>query len=111
MTNNKTTRELLREFAPKLADYTDTVLFGELWQRKELSPRDRSLITVAALIASEHTAQLPYHLELALHNGVTQEELAEAMTHLAFYVGWPRAAAAVTVAGELWADYGDSTAN
>lgn len=77
------------------ARYTKDILFGDLWRREELSLRERSLITVAALVAGGHMEQLPYHLQLAGENGLTQEELIEAVTHLAFYAGWPRAASAM----------------
>jgi len=76
---------------PKLQELTDTVLFGDIWLRTELSPRDRSLITVAALIALSRQEQLPIHLSRALENGVTHTELGEVVTHLAFYAGWPAA--------------------
>ena len=82
--------------APKLAELTDDVLFGDVWARRELSRRDRSLITVAALTAMGRTDQLRSHLGLALDNGVTKEELAEVATHLAFYAGWPSGMTAAT---------------
>ena len=81
--------------APKLAELTDEVLFGDIWERPQLAPRERSLITVAALVALYRLEQLPFHLERALDNGVTREELAELITHLAFYAGWPCAASAI----------------
>ncbi|WP_127496620.1 carboxymuconolactone decarboxylase family protein [Paenibacillus glycanilyticus] len=77
------------------ARYTEDILFGDLWRREELSLRERSLITVAALVAGGHMEQLPYHLQLARENGLSKEELTEAVTHLAFYAGWPRAASAM----------------
>jgi 4-carboxymuconolactone decarboxylase len=83
-------QELMGDFAPKLAELTDDVLFADVRERAELSPRDRSLITVAALTANGNTAQLPGHLKWAKANGLSETELAEVMTHLAFYVGWPR---------------------
>lgn len=86
------------DFAPKLAQLTDDVLFGDVWARPELSPRDRSLVTVAALIANGHTEQLVGHLARAKQNGLSEAELAEAIIHLAFYAGWPRAMSAVKVA-------------
>jgi 4-carboxymuconolactone decarboxylase len=90
MTQEKSrAQQLVGDVAPKLAELTDEVLFGDVWARPGLSPRDRSLITVAALTALGRTDQLRSHLGLALDNGVTQEELAEAATHLAFYAGWP----------------------
>ncbi len=81
------------DFAPGLVGFTDDVLFGQAWTRPELSPRDRSLVTVAALTTAGNTEQLTYHLGLARENGVTVTELTEAITHLAFYAGWPRAMA------------------
>jgi len=95
-------QELMGDFAPKLAELTDDVLFGDVWARAELSPRDRSLITVAALIANGNTAQLPGHLNLARENGLSETELAEVMIHLAFYTGWPRAISAILVAKEVF---------
>jgi 4-carboxymuconolactone decarboxylase len=89
------------DFAPGLAGFTDDVLFGQVWTRPELSPRDRSLVTVAALIAGGNAEQLTYHLSLARQNGVTETELIEAITHLAFYSGWPRAMSAMTVARQV----------
>lgn len=81
--------------APKLAEVTDQLLFGDIWQRPELSPRDRSLITVAALMALYRHEQLPLHLALALDNGLTRRDLSELITHLAFYSGWPTAHSAL----------------
>ncbi len=92
----------LGDIAPKLAELTDNVLFGDVWDRPGLSKRDRSLITVAALIALNRTDQLRFHLGRALENGVTKEELVEVITHLAFYSGWPTAVSAVTVAKEVF---------
>jgi 4-carboxymuconolactone decarboxylase len=88
--------------APKLAQLTDDVLFGDVWERAELSKRDRSLITVAALIAGGNTEQLRFHLKRAKDNGVTEAELIETITHLAFYAGWPRAMSAMNVAKEVF---------
>ena len=95
-------QQLMGDFAPKLAELTDDVLFGDVWARAELSQRDRSLVTVAALIANGNTAQLPSHLNRAKANGISETELAEVMTHLAFYTGWPRAISAVLVAKEVF---------
>ena len=86
------------DFAPKLVSLTDDVLFGDVWERAALPKRDRSLITVAALIAGGNTEQLPNHLRLARQNGLTETELKEAIIHLAFYSGWPRAMSAMNVA-------------
>jgi 4-carboxymuconolactone decarboxylase len=91
-------QQLIGDFAPKLVSRTDDVLFGDIWARTELSPRDRSLITVAALITAGNTEQLPGHLERARQNGLTEDELKEVIIHLAFYAGWPRAMSAVQVA-------------
>jgi 4-carboxymuconolactone decarboxylase len=85
------------DIAPKLADLTDTVLFGDVWKRSELSARDRSLVTVSTLVALYRTDQLHFHLRFALENGVTVEELAEVITHAAFYAGWPNAMGAIGV--------------
>lgn len=95
-------QRLVGDFAPKLAELTDDVLFGDVWARSELSPRDRSLVTVAALVANGNTEQLAGHLNRALENGVTEAELAEVITHLAFYAGWPRAMSAVRVARDVF---------
>ncbi|MCX4862652.1 carboxymuconolactone decarboxylase family protein [Streptomyces sp. NBC_00257] len=84
-------QQAIGDITPKLADLTDQVLFGDVWEREGLSPRDRSLVTVAALIALYRSEQLGFHLELALENGLTRTELSEAITHLAFYTGWPNA--------------------
>ncbi|BEM86294.1 hypothetical protein SME46J_07640 [Serratia marcescens] len=89
------------DIAPKLAQLSDSVLFDDVWQRPALSPRERSLITVAALVALNRVEQLPFHLQLAQHNGVAHQQLAELITHLAFYAGWPAAAAAVARLREL----------
>ena len=90
----------LGNFAPKLVQLTDDVLFEDIWSRQELSPRDRSLITVASLLTGGNTEQLKSHLNLAKQNGLSEEELIEAMTHLAFYAGWPKAMSAMMVAKE-----------
>jgi 4-carboxymuconolactone decarboxylase len=90
------------DFDPKLAELTDDVLYGDIWERPELSKRDRSLITVAALIALNRPEQLRSHLIRARENGVTQEELIETITHLAFYCGWPNAVDAIKVAKEVF---------
>ena len=97
-------QQLMGDFAPKLAELTDDVLFGDVWAREELSPRERSLVTVAALIANGNTAQLSSHLKRAKTNGLSETELAEVMTHLAFYTGWPRAISAILVAKEVFLD-------
>jgi len=81
---------LLGDFAPKLVELTDDVLFGDVWSREGLAPRDRSLITVAALLAGGSAEKLPFDLRLARENGLSESEVVEAITHLAFYAGWPR---------------------
>ena len=90
------------DFAPKLAELTDDVLYGEVWERPQLSKRDRSLVTVSALIAMNRPDQLRSHLIRARENGVTREELIETITHLAFYSGWPNAVTAIAVAREVF---------
>lgn len=89
-------------FAPKLAELTDNVLYGDIWERPDLSKRDRSLVTVAALIALNRTDQLRSHIRIARENGVSQQELIETITHLAFYAGWPTAVSAIAVAREVF---------
>lgn len=95
-------QRLMGDIAPKLAELTDSVLFGDVWARPGLSRRDRSLVTVSALVAMNRPDQLRSHLALALQNGVTREELSEVITHLAFYAGWPNAVSAVGVAREVF---------
>ena len=97
-----TPRDAMRQISPKLESLTEDVLFGDVWERPELSKRDRSLITVAVLQALYRTGQLPGHLNRALDNGVTKEELGEHITHVAFYAGWPTAANAVPIAKEVF---------
>jgi 4-carboxymuconolactone decarboxylase len=92
----------MQAITPPLAAYTDDVLFGDVWKRTELAPRDRSLVTVAALIAGGHTQQMPGHFNRALDNGVKPGEIAAVITHLAFYCGWPRAVSAVAVAKDVF---------
>ena len=87
---------------PGIVQYTTDVLFRDLWLRPDLAPRDRSLVTVSALIASGQVAQIPYHLNRAMDNGLTQEQAAEVVTHLAFYVGWPNAFSALPVAKDVF---------
>lgn len=94
--------KMIGNFAPKLVALTDDVLFGDIWERPELSKRDRSLVTVAALIALNRPEQLRFHLDKALGNGLKKEELIEVITHLAFYSGWPNAMSAIMVAKELF---------
>lgn len=95
-------REKARKVAPKLIDLTEKVLFGDVWERPGLSKRDRSLITVATLMSTYRPQQLRPHLQRALDNGVTQEEIGELITHLAFYSGWPAAMTAAGIANEVF---------
>ncbi len=97
-----TLEKTIGDLAPKLVELTDRVLFGDVWERKELSKRDRSLITVAALIALNRPEQLRFHLNKALNNGLKKEELIEVITHLAFYSGWPNAMSAIMIAKEVF---------
>jgi 4-carboxymuconolactone decarboxylase len=94
--------KMIGDFAPKLVDLTDRVLFGDIWEREELSKRDRSLVTVAVLIALNRPEQLRFHLAKALENGLKKEELIEVITHLAFYSGWPNAMSAIMIAKEVF---------
>ncbi|MES2569970.1 MAG: carboxymuconolactone decarboxylase family protein [Verrucomicrobiota bacterium] len=95
-------QQLVGDVAPKLAELTDQVLFGDVWVRPQLGRRDRSLVTVSALIAMNRPDQLRSHLALAKQNGVIEEELVEAITHLAFYTGWPNAMSAAGIAKEVF---------
>ena len=95
-------QKLFGDIAPKFAELTDEVLFGDVWARPGLSPRDRSLATVSALIAMNRPDQLRAHLLIARKNGLTEEEMIEAITHLAFYAGWPSAVTAISVAREVF---------
>jgi len=95
-------RTVQQEIAPKLADLSANVLFGDVWERPGLSKRDRSLITVASLIALYRTEQLRGHLGRAIDNGVKKDELVELITHLAFYSGWPTAMTAARLAKEVF---------
>ena len=95
-TGNTRARQLLGDTAPDLVRLTDDVLFGQVWADPGLSPRDRSLVTVAALVALYRTGQLGSHLRRALGNGLSKDELVHAITHLAFYGGWPNAMTAIT---------------
>ena len=95
-------RRAFGDIAPALAEYTDEVLFGDVWKRPGLTPRDRSLVTVAALVAGYRTNELPFHLKRALDNGVRKEEQIELITHLAFYSGWPTANSALPIARRVF---------
>lgn len=95
-------QQLMGDIAPKMAALTDNVLFGDIWERPGLAKRDRSLVTVAALIAMNRPEQLRSHLALARTNGVKEEEIVEAITQLAFYAGWPNAISAIAVARDVF---------
>ena len=97
-------RKAFGDIAPALGEYSDLVLFGDVWRREGLSPRDRSLVTVASLVSLYRTNELPFHLKRALENGVTKDELIELITHLAFYSGWPTASTAVGIARRVFAE-------
>ena len=99
-------RDAVRNVVPDLIGYTEKWLFGEVWERPQLSKRDRSLIVVATLIALGREKQLVGHLERALQNGLTKTELSEVITHLAFYAGWPTAASAVGIARRVFDEAG-----
>jgi len=99
---SKPARGPYADIAPRLDEITQQVLFGDVWERPGLSKRDRSLITVATLIAGYRTNELPFHLKRALENGVTKEELVELITHLAFYAGWPPASTAIGIARQVF---------
>jgi 4-carboxymuconolactone decarboxylase len=92
----------LMTVAPALHQYTHRRLFGDVWKRPGLAPRDRSLITVSALIAAGQVAQIPYHLNRAMDNGLAQTHASEVITHVAFYAGWPNAMSAVPVAKDVF---------
>jgi 4-carboxymuconolactone decarboxylase len=99
-------RDQVRNIVPGLIDLSERVLFGEVWERPGLSKRDRSLITVATLVALYRTNELPFHLKRALENGVSRDELVELITHLAFYAGWPPASTAITIARQVFEENG-----
>ncbi len=101
-----TARKAFGDVAPALAELTDTVLFGDVWQRPGLGLRDRSLITVASLISTYRINEMPFHLKRALENGVTKDELIETITHLAFYSGWPTASTALGIARRVFEEAG-----
>lgn len=104
MAEQSPAQKSIGDFAPKLVDLTDDVLFGDVWERPELSKRDRSLVVVTSLITSSSFEQLPNHLRLARQNGLTEAELKEAIIHLAFYAGWPKAMSAIQIAKSVFAE-------
>ncbi|MDX5319102.1 MAG: carboxymuconolactone decarboxylase family protein, partial [Actinomycetes bacterium] len=95
---------MMGDFAPEFVRLTDEVLFGQVWSRADLSPRDRSLVTITSLVSAGNMEQLHAHIPMGLANGLTEEEIIEAITHVAFYAGWPRAVSALTIAQQLFAD-------
>ncbi|HEO5927969.1 TPA: carboxymuconolactone decarboxylase family protein [Streptococcus agalactiae] len=96
-------RRQLEEFAPEFARYNDDILFGEVWAKEDhLTDKTRSIITISALISAGNLEQLEHHLQFAKQNGVAKEEIADIITHLAFYVGWPKAWSAFNKAKEIW---------
>ncbi|MBY3233402.1 carboxymuconolactone decarboxylase family protein [Rhizobium laguerreae] len=98
------TQQLMGDIAPKLAELTDDVLYADIWERPQLSQRDRSLVTVSALIALNRPDQLRSHLVRAKANGLTEEQLVETITHMAFYSGWPSAVSAIAIAKDVFAE-------
>ncbi|MBL8659011.1 MAG: carboxymuconolactone decarboxylase family protein [Rhodospirillales bacterium] len=101
-----TGRNLLGDIAPKLAEITDKVLFGDIWSDPALSPRDRSLVTITVLTALYRTNELPFHLKLALANGLTKDEIVATLTHVAFYAGWPCAVTGLQLARTVFEETG-----
>lgn len=96
-------RDQLGEIAPQFAGFNDDILFGEVWAReKELAPRERSIVTVTALITGGNFEQLPFHISKAIQNGVTKGELVEIITQLGFYAGWPKAWSAFNIAKKIF---------
>jgi 4-carboxymuconolactone decarboxylase len=97
-------QKLVGDLAPTFVSLTDDVLFGQVWARPELSPRDRSLITISSLVSAGNVAQLEGHIPLGLANGLTQDEIVEAITHVAFYAGWPKAVSALVLAKQIFGE-------
>jgi 4-carboxymuconolactone decarboxylase len=95
-------RKSFGDLAPALAEITDKVLFGNVWERQQLSPRDRSLVTVTTLVSNYRVNEMPFHFKKALENGISKEELVETITHVAFYAGWPTAMTALTIARKVF---------
>jgi len=102
-TQQPTSLDQWSDVMPKLAELTDTVLFGDIWERPQLSKRDRSLLTIGVLAALYRTEQLRYHIARGLTNGLSEEEIGEALTHVAFYAGWPTAVNGALVAKDVFA--------
>ena len=97
-------RKSFGDLAPHLAEITDKVLFGDVWENPALPPRDRSLVTITSLISLYRTNELPFHMKRALENGITKDEIIATITHLAFYAGWPPAMTALQIARKVFAD-------
>lgn len=95
-------RKAFGDIAPHLAEITDKVLFGDVWEQSALSPRDRSLVTITSLISLYRTNEMPFHFKKALENGITREEIIGTITHLAFYTGWPPAMTALQIARKVF---------
>jgi len=99
-------RERFGDLAPHLAELTDKVLFGDVWENPALSPRDRSLVTITCLIALYRINEMPFHIKKAIENGVTRDEIAETLTQIAFYAGWPPAMSALTIVRDVFKEAG-----
>jgi 4-carboxymuconolactone decarboxylase len=97
-------QKMMGDFAPTFVSLTDDVLFGQVWSRTQLSRRDRSLITISSLVSAGNIDQLRAHIPMGIANGLTKEEIIEAITHVAFYAGWPRGVSALTLAQKLLTD-------
>ncbi|WP_167630437.1 carboxymuconolactone decarboxylase family protein [Listeria valentina] len=98
-------QDQLGDFAPQFADLNDNVLFGQVWSReKQLSAHKRSIVTITALIAGGNFEQLNFHMKTGKENGISKQEISEIITHLSFYVGWPKAWSAFNIAKEIWSE-------
>jgi 4-carboxymuconolactone decarboxylase len=97
-------QRMMGDFAPKFVSLTDDVLFGDVWARPELSPRDRSLITISSLVSAGNIEQLEAHIPMGIASWLTEDEVKEAITHVAFYAGWPRAVSALMLAKRVLAN-------
>lgn len=95
-------QRILGDFAPAMVGYTDDVLFGQVWSNAALTPKERSLVTIASLVTGGSLEQLTFHLPYAVENGATEEELVEVITHIAFYAGWPKAMSALTASKRIF---------
>jgi 4-carboxymuconolactone decarboxylase len=102
--NQTPMQKMMGDFAPKFVSLTDDVLFADVWERPELSKRDRSLIVISSLVSAGNIEQLSAHIPMGIVNGLTKEEIIEAITHVAFYAGWPRGVSALTLAQKLLTD-------